>query len=342
MLKILSFLSIILALGLAACNLPITPTAATATAPPTIPATLATDTPTPYPTATVVPVGSPSNPIILALPPSITPEQLQQGESLAAGLVELTGYTIVVVKPDSFTDLVADFGKGNAHMAWLPPFAYADAYKKGYVQAGMATQRFGTYYYGAQFIANIRNNFTLHFDSVAGENTTTDPAVALKQFEGRKPCWDDPYSAAGYIIPLGYLNEGGVTTQPAGFVEGHSTVVRSVFAEGICDFGATIIDARQIPSIQQDFPDVNNRVLVVWRIEPIIPYDVVAFATGVPAEMRITLTNALLQLMQTAEGKAAMQNLYKIEDLKPVDDNFYADFMRYLEASALDVSSLVK
>jgi phosphonate transport system substrate-binding protein len=138
------------------------------------------------------------------------------------------------------------------------------------------------------------------------------------------------------------LNENNVRTKPPAFVEGHSTVVRSIYAQGICDFGATVIDARQSPAVLQDLPDVNRRVQVIWRIEPLIPYEVVVVASGMPDEVRFTLTQTLAQLTQTAEGQTAMQNLYRVEALQPVNDDFYALFMHYVEASGLDLSSLVK
>lgn len=332
-------LAVLLILVGMACNLPTLPSTVTVTPEKIVPT--ATDTPLPPPTATRVPLGTPANPLILALPPETTSEQIPLGESLAAGLSNLTGYTIVLVKPDAYADLVADFGRGNAHMAWLPPFAYLDAYHKGYALAGMAGQRFGTYYYGAQFIANIRSGFTSYYDELSGQNTS-DAKTALAQFEGYKPCWDDPRSAAGYVIPLGFLNENSISTKPAAFVEGHSTVVRSVYARGICDFGATVIDARQSPAVLQEFPDVERRVQVIWRIDPMIPYDVVAFSASMPEEMRITLTNGLILLMSTAEGNALIKDLYLIEGLKPVGDDFYAAFRYYVQASGVDLESLVK
>ena len=74
-----------------------------------------------------------------------------------------------------------------------------------------------------------------------------DAAVALAQFADKKPCWSDETSASGYVIPLGYLNANQIVTKPAAFVQGHPTVVRSLYATGICDFGATYVDARKFP-----------------------------------------------------------------------------------------------
>ncbi len=346
MLKRFSLLFVLMILPLAACRLTGISKEPTATPTPTEAATEVPDLPTetalPYPTATPLPLGSPNNPIILALPPSLAiPEALESGKSLAEGLTALTGYTIALVQPESYRDVVDDLGVGNAHIAWLPPFAYVDAYEKGYGIAGLSTQRFGGDYYGAQFVANVRGNFKSYFDILTDQNTT-DAQAALAQFEGMKPCWDDPSSAAGYVIPLGFLNESGVNIQAPAFVLGHTTVIRSVYAEGICDFGATIVDARESPAIQQDLPDVKSRVKVIWRIDPIIPYDVVTYAASVPEDVQAVLTNSLLQIMQTEEGKLVMKDLYVVDGLKPVDDSFFEQFRHYLEASGLDVEALVE
>ena len=339
--KYFYLLPVLLILLTESCNLPLTPSVSPMTPTPAASQTATPTEPAAVPTATIVPLGSPANPVVFALPPNLQPEQIADGKALADGLSRYTGYTIAVTRPNSYADLVADFGKGNAHLAFLPPFAYADAYQKGYVRAILATQRFGTYAYGAQFIANVRNNFVSYYDELSGQNNA-DAKTALSQFDGYKPCWDDPLSAAGYVIPLAFLNENGIRTKPPAFVEGHSTVVRSIYAQGICDFGATIIDARQSPAVLEDLPDVTRRVQVIWRIEPLIPYEVVVVASSMPDNLRFTLTQTLAQLTQTAEGQTAMQNIYKIEALQPVNDDAYALFRHYVKTSGLDLSTLFK
>ena len=94
--------------------------------------------------------------------------------------------------------------------------------------------------------------FLPYFDSVKNENTA-DASTALAQFQNKKPCWADPLSPSGYVVPLGFLNEAGVQTDDPAFVAGQPTVVRAVYAQGICDFGATYIDARTYPGLQDAF-----------------------------------------------------------------------------------------
>ncbi len=125
-------------------------------------------------------------------------------------------------------------------------------------------------------------------------------------------------------------------------MEGHPTVVRSLYAGGICDFGATFIDARKFPSLEDQYPDLMEQVVLIWRIPDVIPYDVLAFSTNMPQPMRDLFANTLAAIMQTDAGGDAFETAYGIEELQAVNDAFYAEFRDYVDASAVDLSTLVK
>lgn len=298
-------------------------------------------TPTEAPAPTEPPsIGTTDNPIFMALAPSATSQELiASGEDIAKQLSEATGLTIKTTVPTSYAALVEAMGSGNAHIGWLPPFAYVIAHEKGYADVALSTLRFGSDHYGAQFIANVSSGFTSYFDGTAN---TADAKTALAQLDGKKPCWTDPLSSSGYVIPSGILVDAGVKVLPAAFVQGHPTVVRALYAGGICDFGATYIDARTSSSLQKDLPDVMDKVVVLWQTDPVIPNDNVSYASNLPDDLRAKITEALLQMAETEAGKTALQSVYQIEGLKEVDDTFYDEFRVYLEASGVDPSQLVK
>lgn len=308
-----------------------------------------TETPNP-PTPTVeaapllptVELGLVENPLILALPPSAdSPEQISAAQLIASQFTERTGYAVVTIIPDSYADLTNAIEMGNAHIVLLDPYAYALVYKKDLVRAVYAVLEDGDDKYGAQFIATRKGGFTSYFDPVAGENTATS-TVALAQFTDKKPCWSDETSPSGYVIPLGFLNQDQVAIRSAAFVEGHPTVVRSLYASGICDFGATYIDARKFPSLEDEFPDLFEQVIVIWQIPEIIPHDIFAFSTQMPQPMRDLFTNTIPAIMQTDAGGAAFRDAYGIVEMQPVNDAFYNDFRKYVDKSDVDLSSLVK
>jgi len=322
---------------------------ATETATLTVTATLTpevTPTFTDLPPASTPELGLVENPLILALPPTVAnranPQaQIEAAKVLASLFTERTGQAVVTVIPDSETALVEALGRGNAHIVLLDPYAYELAYQRGWVRAAYAVIEEGEGKYGAQFIAARRGGFDSYFDE-STEMNTADARTALAQFNDKKPCWSDEISPSGYVIPAGYLNENQILTRAPAFVQGHPTVVRSLYASGICDFGATYIDARKFPSLEDEFPDLNEQVIVVWRIPAIIPYNVLALSTNMPQEMREILANSIPAMLQTTAGKAAFKALYDIEEIQPVNDGYYDEFRTYLDWSGIDLSTLVE
>jgi phosphonate transport system substrate-binding protein len=302
--------------------------------------------PTPEPTA--VAFGTAENPIIMALAPSATTQELQAGgEAIAAKLSEMTGYTIQVTVPTNYAAMVEAMGAGNAHVGFMPPLAYMLAKYKGYADVGVVVLRNGSDHYGFQFTANVaRMNadgtpmFTSYYDAATGKNTA-DAATALAQFAGKKPCYTDPLSTSGYVLPSGVLAKEGVKTRAGAWVQGHGTVITSVYLSPngeICDFGATFIDART--TVTKSFPDVNDKVQVLYVSDAIIPNDNVAYAANVPADVREKFTQALLDLASTEDGRALLKNGgYDIGGLSAVDDTFYDEFRVYLEAAGYDYTS---
>lgn len=287
-------------------------------------------------------LGLAENPLILALPPSAnSAEQIEAAKLIASQFTERTGYTVVTVVPDSYSALVDALEKGNAHIALLDPYAYELAYQKGLVKAVYAVMKDGESMYGAQFVATRKGGFESFYNSIANENTA-DAKTALAQFGGKKPCWSDESSPSGYVVPLGFLNENQIITKPAAFVEGQPTVIRSLYASGICDFGATYIDARKFPSLEDEFSDLMEQVIVVWQIPAIIPYDVLALSTNMPEAMRELFSNQIAAIMQTENGRAAFKVAYGIEELQVSNDGFYEEFRIYVDESGVDLSTLVK
>lgn len=331
---------------LAACTLPGISASVTTPAPASVtgtaPALAGVTAEMPRPTPTSAPLGTQENPLVLALLPAAAPDgtRVEAGKAFAAQLAEETGYTFVVVVPESYAKLVEALGRGNAHIAVLEPYAYAMAYEQGYATASFAGLKEGQKAYGAQFIARADAGFTSYYDARAQENTA-DAATALSQFRDKKPCWSDSVSPSGYVIPAGVLAQVGVPTRPAAFVQGQPTVARAVYAGGICDFGATYIDARAFPAVRDDFPDILEQVSVIWRVPAVIPYENLVLAKNLPPEMAEALKTATFRVSGMQVGRQALGQAYGIEDWQPTADADYAEFLLYLGASGVDLESLV-
>jgi len=331
---------LLLLIGLSGCGL--IPHPHLIASPTSIIATVA-PTATPLTPILTAALGDVKNPLILALAPAprLDPNALNASKVLIAHLEKSTGYQFVTVAPTSETDLIHRFENGNAHIGALSPFGYLSANENGSANAAFVRQQDGSAFYGAQFIVRSDAGFLPYFDLVKNENTS-DASTALAQFQNKKPCWADPLSPSGYVVPLGFLNESGIQVNDPAFVTGQPTVVRAVYARGICDFGATYIDARTYPGLEDAFPDVLTKVIVVWRIPSIIPYETLVFAGNMNNDTRRILIRAFVDAMDTPDGSSAMQTLYGIDAMQVVQDGQYQDFRKAVKASGLDLSSLVK
>ncbi|MBI3361055.1 MAG: PhnD/SsuA/transferrin family substrate-binding protein, partial [Chloroflexi bacterium] len=143
-----------------------------------------------------------------------------------------------------------------------------------------------------------------------------------------------------------FMKKAGLDTdnelKPAVYAQVHTQVVRAVYAGGICDFGATFVDARTSSALQKDLPDVMDKVVVVYQTPNLIPNDNMSYAPDMPKELRDKITAAMLKIAGTEDGKKALQDLYQIGGLVQVDDTAYDEFRSYLEASGVDLSKYVK
>jgi phosphonate transport system substrate-binding protein len=232
-------------------------------------------------------------------------------------------------------------GSGNAQIGWMATFAYILAHQKGYADVALITNRFGSDHYGAQFIARSDAGFT----PAANKPATDADLSTLLQFKDKRPCFTDPQSTSGYVIPLIFLKKAGLTDadiKAPVFAQGHTQVVRAVYAGGICDYGATFVDARTSSALAQDLPDVMDKVVVVYETAALMPNDNMSYAPDMPEELRTKITDAMLKIADTEDGKKALNDLYQIGGLVKVDDTAYDEFRSYLEASGIDLSQYVK
>jgi phosphonate transport system substrate-binding protein len=271
-------------------------------------------------------LGTEENPIVWAFVPSgDTNEIVAGGQEVADMIYDLTGIVIEVSVATEYVGVVEALSSDppSAQMSSLATAAYVMAADRGVAQAALVAVRFGSPTYNGQIIANVNS----------GINT-------LEDLVGKTFARPDPLSTSGWIIPMLTMRAAGIDpdTDLAEVVDagGHTGVVSAVYS-GQADAGATYIDART--NIEADHPDVMDVVKVI-AVTDDIPNDGVQFSPVVPADLRNRIVDALLQIADTEEGKAALGRAYEWDGLVRRTDTFYDPFRQFLQASGMTAEEI--
>lgn len=296
--------------------------------------------------ATTRPLGDAENPLVMAVIAAPGDNvSVDAMTALADRIASDTGLTITVQPVSSAAQLLNGMRAGAVHLAWMQPFTYIIAKQRGYANVALITNHFGVTAYGTLFFASELSDFETHFDPTTNKSTGT-AEEALAQFEGLRPCYVDPLSASGYIVPEGLLQSENISRQPPIFVISHTAVIRALYVQGICDYGATFGisgDPRTASTIQTDLTDVMTRVPIIWQSDPVIPNLNLSIHAKVPEASRMDLIDAFVDLVQTDEGKDMLSfaTAYEIQGLEKVDDSFYDQLRKLLNLSGVNIRNLI-
>ncbi len=280
-----------------------------------------------------IPAGNEEEPLIMALVSETEDSAMQSaGDDLAAQLSVRSGLNVRAQMFTSYQEALDGLAQGEAQMAWLPPLTYLQASRMGYAGVALLTNHFGVYTYGTQFFANTSSEFEVYFDPGANANTA-DAAEALDQFSDLRPCFTEPSSASGYIVPEGLLLQNDIPFQPPVQTQTYTSVLRSIYIQGICDFGATysVSGDPRTASNMSDLTDLMDKVVVIWQSDPIIPNLNFSLQPSLSLDLRNALTQAMLDVGADDTGVQLISTAtnYDIQALKPVDDSVY-DSLREL------------
>lgn len=272
-------------------------------------------------------LGTEENPIVWVLVPSGETEDVLTGfEEVAQLIFDETG---LVVEPFVATSNAAAIeamcaDPPQAHMGSLATFTYMLASEKGCADAALVSVRFGSASYNGQIFSRADSGIT-----------------ELADISGKTFCRDDALSTSSWIIPSLELAGAGVPEDAlAGVVDAgsHDASVAGVY-NGDCDAGASYVDART--AIEDEYPDVMDVVQVIF-ITGDIPNDGVQFVPSFPQDLRDQIVNALLAIMDTEEGVAAMDAAYEWTGLEVHGDDFYDQFRQILDAAGVAAEDLAE
>ena len=307
---------------------------------------LSTSTPMPTFTPTAAPLGSPQNPIVMAII-GAEPDSAQIGQ-LDSLTAQLSGFLGLAVSGRSYPDYISletALQKQEVHLAWLNPVEYLLASDKDLLSSQLVANHLGVTAYGVQFLGHKDANLTRYFD--AGTNLATAPAAtALPQFAGLTPCLTNEKSLPGYWVPLGYLAQTAVPTQSPVLTKTYSAGIRALYIKGVCDFTATYAissDPRTSSEVISDLPDVIDRVPIIWLSPAVIPNLGFSVSPLLPLPLTAQITNYLLELSRTESGRNQLTelNAYEIARLEPQPDDAYNELRKLLAVQNLRLSNLL-
>jgi phosphonate transport system substrate-binding protein len=305
----------------------------------------ATETPTPMPTSTLPPFGEAGNPVRLAVvSEEFDQEQLDAAINLADRLAQLTGYAIQAEMFSSYQEIIDGLRDQKIQIAFLPPLTYLLAQRRNQARVALLANNFGVYQYGTQFLARSDSPFSIYYDPQSNQSTA-EADIALRQFEAHRPCLTEPISISGYILPTGLLSQYQVATAPAVVTQSHTSVIRALYAGGLCDFGATFAytgDARTASSLS-DLAEVDDEIVVVWQSEAVIPNTNISFHPHLAEEISLVITDAFLEIASTEAGLATMTSAvnYEIQALKIVDESIYDPLRGIVRQAQTDLNSTI-
>lgn len=272
------------------------------------------------------PLGSEDNPIIWSFVPSGEMERVAGGAQQVADMLhDRTGLYFSTNVATEYAGVIEALASDppEAHMASLPTFAYILASERGAAEVALVSVRFGSATYSGQLITKKGSGIT--------------DASDLKGKTFARP---DPLSTSGWIIPMLTMRANGIDPDrdlkevvDAG---SHDAVVAAVYS-GDVDVGSTYVDART--RLEDEHADVMEKVVVIAVSEP-IPNDGVQFHPSVAGDMRESIVDALLAMVETEEGKEALNTAYQWSGLERRNDTFYDPFRQVLQASGMAIEDL--
>ena len=304
--------------------------------------------PTSLPTLTPrpEPLGSPSNPLVMAvLAADPSPDQISAFTELGALMSADTGLSVTTRVMQSYIALETALQKGEVHLAWLGPVEYILASAKGLVESQLVSNHLGVTAYGVQFMANREVGLRSYYDT--GTSKATAPAaIALAQLSGLKPCYTSPNSLTGYWVAAGYFKANNIPIEQPVLTQSSVGTIRALYVNKICNFGVTYgisADPRTSSEIIVEFPDALEKVPIFWISDPIIPNLNLSTHRSVDSAMRLAISEQLLQLSRQEAGKQlfSVGLNYETAGLQALPDSAYDTLRNLLSIQDTNLFSLV-
>jgi phosphonate transport system substrate-binding protein len=274
------------------------------------------------------PLGSPQNPIKMALVPSLdTRKLIASGEKLAELLKKYTGLTFEVSVPTSYAAVVSAMGAGKVDVGWLSPLPYVIAHDQYGVQVVLRT---------------IRDNSDKYWSFIIAR---TDTGInKLEDLKGKRFAYGDPVSTSGCLYARELIRSKGYDPDKffsqVIYAGAHDKVVMAVYnkqVDGGAIYGGVVSDARE--KVADTIKDVMQKTKVIAKSAP-IPNDTVSVRKGFPQKLTKKLVEGLMKVAKSDEGRVAIMTLYGIDGFVPARDSDYDTVRKVAKAEKIRIEQI--
>jgi phosphonate transport system substrate-binding protein len=259
------------------------------------------------PAAESQPLGSEKNPLVMAFVPSTEAEKvMDSADELIALLQQQTGLYFKPQMASSYVAIVEAMAVEKVQVAWLPPMAYVYAHDRNGDQVILNVVRNGKPFYRGEILVMADSGIE-----------------KLAQLKGKRVAFTDQTSASGHYYPAALLKDAGLDPEAditASFSGNHDAAVISL-VKGSVDAACCYDDARA-KLVDKGFPGILTQTRVL-AYTPEIPADNVSVIKNLDPALAQKVTDGLVAVAATDQGKKVLMDLYEVEGLLPAKDSDY-------------------
>jgi phosphonate transport system substrate-binding protein len=235
---------------------------------------------------------------------------IEAGQAFARVLGDWLREPVRLSVTADYEEQLAGVVAGTYQTAWMPPLTHVRAAEAGATLAAVS-ERAGALTYRSALLVRADSAFT-----------------SVRSLKAARAAWTDPDSAAGHLFPRLHLIEMGVIPGPALAAEafvGSAASSCAAVAEGQADLCACFVPetvardrSKALDEVAKIFPAARWKLRLLDLTDP-IPPDGVVLAPGMDPIVGARISQVLVQLHESAEGRDALAKLMFADRLVPPD-----------------------
>ena len=273
-------------------------------------------------------LGSPRNPIKMAMVPSLdTKKLMMSGEKLGELLKKQTGLTFEVSVPTSYAAVISAMGAGQVDVGWLSPLPYVIAHGR----------------YGVKVILRtVRNKSDKYWSFIIARRDTGINKLA--DLKGKRFAYGDPVSTSGCLYAKELIRSKGYNPDKffsnVIYAGAHDKVVMAVYNKQVdagAIYGGVVSDARE--KVTGTIKDVMRKTKVIAK-SAVIPNDTVSVRKSLPAALTKKIRDGLMKVAASDEGRIAVMSLYGIDGFVLAKDSDYDSVRKVARAEKIRVEQV--